>query len=161
MRRLMVTGAGGMTGAEASERAQRADWTVFPHSRAELDITDDAAVGAAVRACRPDAIINCAAYTAVDRAESEPELAAAVNIEGTRNIARAAAAAGVSVIHLSTDYVFGGDARVPYTPDAPTAPLGVYGKTKLAGENVVRELAPRQIGRASCRERVGDMGGVR
>lgn len=141
----MVTGASGMTGAEVSERAQRADWAVFPYSRAELDITDAAAVEAAVRACRPDAIINCAAYTAVDRAESEPEQAAAVNIDGTRNIARAASAAGFPVIHLSTDYVFGGDEGIPYTPDAPTAPLGVYGKTKLAGEDAVREHAPRHV----------------
>lgn len=141
----MVTGAGGMTGGEVSDRAPRADWAVFPHSRAELDITDAAAVEAAVRACRPDAIINCAAYTAVDRAESEQEMARAVNIDGTGNIARAAAAASVPVIHISTDYVFGGDGRVPYTPDAPTAPLGVYGETKLAGEHALREHAPRHV----------------
>ena len=141
----MVTGAGGMTGGEVSERAPRAGWTVFPHSRAELDISDSAAVEAAVRACAPDAIINCAAYTAVDRAESEPEVAAAVNDDGARNVARAAAAAGVPIIHVSTDYVFGGDARVPYAPDAPTAPLGVYGRTKLAGESAVRELVPRHV----------------
>lgn len=141
----MVTGAGGMTGGEVSERAERAGWTVFPYSRAELDITDMAAVEAVVRACRPDAIINCAAYTAVDRAESEPELAAAVNIDGTRNIAVSAAGAGAAVIHLSTDYVFGGNATVPYAPDASTAPLGVYGKTKLAGENAVREQSPRHF----------------
>lgn len=141
----MVTGAGGMTGGEVSERGPRSDWAVFPQSRAEMDITNAAAVEAAVRACRPDAIINCAAYTAVDRAESEPELAGAVNIDGTRNIARAAAAAGVPVIHISTDYVFGGDGRVPYAPDAPTAPLGVYGETKLAGEHAIREHAPRHV----------------
>ncbi len=141
----MVTGAGGMTGGEVSERAERAGWTVFPYSRAKLDITDMAAAEAVVRACRPDAIINCAAYTAVDRAESEPELAAAVNIDGTRNIARSAAGAGAAVIHLSTDYVFGGNATVPCPPDASTAPLGVYGKTKLAGENAVREHSPRHF----------------
>src|SRR5688500_9559689 len=145
MRRLMVTGAGGMTGGEVSGRAERAGWAVFPYSRAELDITDAAAVEAAARACRPHAIINCAAYTAVDRAETEQELAAAVNIDGTRNVARAAARADAAVIHVSTDYVFGGDARVPHTPDAPTAPLGVYGKSKLAGETAVRENAPRHI----------------
>src|SRR5688500_18213131 len=145
MRRLMVTGAGGMTGGVVSERAPRADWAVFPHSRAELDITDTAAVEAAVRACRPDAIINGAAYIAVDRAESEPDLAHAVNIGGTRNIAGAAAAAGAPVIHISTDYVFGGDARVPYAPDSPTAPLGVYGETKLGGEHALREHAPRHV----------------
>lgn len=141
----MLTGAGGMTGGEVSARAPRAGWIVFPHSRAELDIRDAAAVESAVRACRPNAIINCAAYTAVDRAESEPELAAAVNEHGARNIAREAAAAGVPIIHVSTDYVFGGDARVPYATNAPTAPHSVYGKTKLAGENAVREHAPRNV----------------
>jgi len=107
-----------------------------------LDITNATAVESAVREGRPDVIINCAAYTAVDRAESEAAQAAAVNTTGARNVAAAANAAGVPIIHVSTDYVFGGDARIPYTPDAPTSPLGVYGVTKLAGETAIREEAP-------------------
>lgn len=142
MKRLLVTGAGGMVGSEVSERAPRAGWAVFAHSRAMLDVTNATAVESAVRADRPDVIINCAAYTAVDRAESEAAQAAAVNATGARNVAAAAAAAGVPIVHVSTDYVFGDDGRVPYTPDAPTSPLGVYGVTKLAGETAVREEAP-------------------
>ena len=131
-----------MVGSEVTERAPRAGWAVFAHSRAMLDITDATAVESAVRAAKPDAIVNCAAYTAVDRAETEASQAAAVNTTGARNVAVAAAAAGVPIIHLSTDYVFGGAGGVPYTPDAPTSPLGVYGVTKLAGETAVREEAP-------------------
>jgi dTDP-4-dehydrorhamnose reductase len=78
----------------------------------------------------------------VDRAESEPGQAAAVNTTGARNVANAATAAGVPIIHISTDYVFGGEGRLPYASEAPTSPLGVYGVTKLAGETAVREEAP-------------------
>ncbi len=131
-----------MVGSEVSERAPRAGWAVFAHSRAMLDVADATAVESAVRDVRPDVIINCAAYTAVDRAESEAPQAAAVNTTGARNVAVAAAAAGVPIVHVSTDYVFGGEGRVPYTPDAPTSPLGVYAVTKLAGETAVREEAP-------------------
>ncbi|HLE55948.1 MAG TPA: dTDP-4-dehydrorhamnose reductase, partial [Rhodothermia bacterium] len=139
MKRLMVTGANGMTGSEVSERAAGFGWTVLPYSHAKLDITRVEDVTSAVQACRPDIIANCAGYTAVDRAESEPALAAAVNAEGARNIARAAAVAGVPIIHVSTDYVFAGDARAPYAPDSITAPSGIYGRTKLEGEAAVRE----------------------
>jgi dTDP-4-dehydrorhamnose reductase len=142
MKRLLVTGAGGMVGSEVSERAPRAGWAVYAHSRAMLDIANATAVETAVREGRPDVIINCAAYTAVDRAESEPAQAAAVNTTGARNVAAAAAAAAVPIIHVSTDYVFGGEGRVPFTPDAPTSPLGVYAVTKLAGETAVREESP-------------------
>ena len=142
MKRLLVTGAGGMVGSEVSERAPRAGWAVFAHSRAMLDIANATAVESAVREGRPDVIVNCAAYTAVDRAESEAAQAAAVNTTGARNVAAAAAAASVPIIHVSTDYVFGGEGRVPFTPDAPTSPLGVYGVTKLAGETAIREESP-------------------
>ncbi len=142
MKRLLVTGAGGMTGIEVSERATLAGWNVAAMSHADFDITDGVAVEAALREAQPDVVINCAAYTAVDHAESEPELAAAVNTEGGRNVARAAAAIGAPIIHISTDYVFGGDGREPYLPDAPTGPVGVYGRTKLDGEIAIREEAP-------------------
>lgn len=145
MKRLMVAGAGGMTGSEVTERAAGFGWTVLPYSHAKLDISRRDDVASAVQACRPDIIANCAAYTAVDRAESEPALAAAVNAEGARNLARAAAAAGVPIIHVSTDYVFAGDARAPYAPDAITGPLGVYGRTKLEGEAAVREETPSHL----------------
>jgi dTDP-4-dehydrorhamnose reductase len=142
MKRLLVTGAGGMTGTEVSDRATRAGWNVAAMSHADFDITDRAAVDVAFRDARPDAVINCAAYTAVDRAESEPNVAAAVNADGARNVARAAATMKAPLIHISTDYVFGGDGRQPYLPGAPTAPAGVYGKTKLNGEIAIREETP-------------------
>src|SRR6266566_1369356 len=118
MKRLLVTGAGGMTGTEVSERATLAGWNVDAMSHTDFDITDRTAVDVAFRGARPDVVINCAAYTAVDRAESEPDIAAAVNTDGARNVARAAAAMKVPIIHISTDYVFGGDGREPYLPDA-------------------------------------------
>src|SRR6266545_5254386 len=128
MNRLMIAGANGMTGSEVSERAAGFGWTVLPYSHGKLDITRVKDVASAVQECRPDIIANCAGYTGVDRAELEPALAAAVNADGARNLARAAAAAGVPIIHVSTDYVFAGDARAPYAPDAITGPLGIYGR---------------------------------
>jgi len=145
MKRVMVTGAGGMTGSEVCERAPRAGWEASVFFHADLDITDPAAVAAAVKDSNPDVIINCAAYTAVDRAESEPEIADAANIEGPQNIARAAAAAGIPLIHLSTDYVFRGDAQAPYEPYAEPNPSGVYARTKWAGEAAVRKEATNNV----------------
>lgn len=139
MKRLMVTGAGGMTGSEVSERAAGFGWTVLPYSRSKLDVTRADDVASAVQDCRPDVIANCAGYTAVDRAESEPALASLVNVDGARNLARSAARIGVPIIHISSDYVFAGDAQSPYAPDAATGPLGIYGRTKLDGEAAVRE----------------------
>jgi dTDP-4-dehydrorhamnose reductase len=111
-------------------------------SRAELDITDDAAVGAAVAAARPDAVINCAAYTNVDGAEEAVEEAHAINGRGAGNVARAAAAAGAWTVHVSSDYVFDGAKRVAYVESDPPGPLSQYGITKLAGERAVSEAAP-------------------
>jgi dTDP-4-dehydrorhamnose reductase len=97
------------------------------------------------RKFRPDVVVNAAGYTAVDRAESEPDVAMAVNSDGARNVARAAASAGVPVIHISTDYVFNGRGSSPYEPDAKTDPVSVYGKSKLAGESAVREENPSHV----------------
>ncbi len=100
------------------------------------------AVQRAVEAQAPAVIINAAAFTAVDRAETEVDAARRVNGLGPRHLARAAAASGARLVHISTDFVFDGHASVPYAPDAPTAPLGIYGQTKLEGEQAVRELLP-------------------
>ncbi len=108
----------------------------------ELDITDAAGVLETCREIRPDLIVNAAAYTAVDKAESDAALAAVVNAEGPRNIALAAADLGARIIHISTDFVFDGTASNPYKPDAPTNPLSVYGQTKRDGELAVLEEAP-------------------
>ena len=145
MKRILVTGAEGMTGSEVAGQAAAAGWTVRPLSHADADITDARALKEVTEAFRPDVVVNCGAYTAVDRAESEAELAMAVNRDGARNTARAAASIGAPLIHVSTDYVFNGDGRTPYQPDARPDPLGVYGKTKLAGEAAVKMENPNHV----------------
>ena len=149
--RWLITGSGGQLGAEliarlAADDVARAlgadDDIVEPLDRSSLDITDPAAVREAVRDLRPDVIVNAAAYTAVDAAETEEDTAYAVNAVGPAVLASAAAADGARLIHVSTDYVFAGDALSPYPADAATAPRSAYGRTKLAGELAVRELLP-------------------
>ena len=108
----------------------------------ELDITDAAAVLEICRRLTPEVIVNAAAYTAVDQAETESTLAAAVNIEGPRNIATAARDISARLIHISTDFVFDGEATVPYAPDAATNSQSVYGRTKREGEKAVLEAMP-------------------
>lgn len=114
-------------------------------SRSELDITDDGAVLACVRQHAPQWVINAAAYTAVDRAEEEPQLAMSVNASGPQNLVRSCAIEGARLLHISTDFVFDGERSTPYPPDAPTGPLGVYGSSKLAGELAVREALPDAV----------------
>ena len=136
--RLLITGAAGMLGQDLVAIADDA----VALSRAELDITDAAAVDAAVSAAAPDVVVNCAAYTNVDGAEQAVLDALAVNGRGAGNVARAAQAAGAWIVHISSDYVFDGSKREPYLePDDP-APLSQYGISKLAGERAVAEVAP-------------------
>ena len=131
--KILIAGAGGQVGrALLSCMPEKA--SVHGLTHAELDIGDADAVLALARADHPDVIICAAAHTAVDRAESEPELAARVNIEGPRNLAQAAREIGARLLHISTDFVFDGRASTAYRPESPTHPLSVYGKTKLAGE---------------------------
>lgn len=139
--KVLLTGARGQVGA-AVARSAPADTEVIALSHDQLDITDGAQVLARVRELRPDIVINAAAYTAVDRAESEPELARAVNERGAHALAQAAASAGARMIHLSTDYVFDGEAATPWRPDAQPNPLSAYGRSKLAGEQAVLSVAP-------------------
>jgi len=113
-----------------------------PLARADLDITNAGAVTAAVASVKPDVVVNCAAWTAVDAAEEHEAEALAINGKGAANLAAACAEAGALLVHPSTDYVFGGDARTPYAEEAPTAPAGAYGRTKLAGEQAVRAALP-------------------
>jgi dTDP-4-dehydrorhamnose reductase len=138
--RLLVTGAAGMLGRDVTAAAVRAGHDVTPLSRRELDVCDPAAVASAVAAARPDAIVNCAAWTDVDGAEADERAATAVNGAGAGNVA--AAAAGAFVVQVSTDYVFDGTASEPYVESAPTRPLGAYGRSKLAGEHAVATAAP-------------------
>jgi dTDP-4-dehydrorhamnose reductase len=140
--RLLVTGAAGMLGQDVVAVAARAGHDVAPLSRRELDVADQAAVTAAVAAARPDAVVNCAAWTDVDGAEADEATATRVNGAGAGNVAAAAHAAGAFVVQLSTDYVFDGTATEPYVESAPTAPIGAYGRSKLAGEHAVAAAAP-------------------
>jgi dTDP-4-dehydrorhamnose reductase len=118
------------------------DQLVAAVTRQDLDITDPAAVSSALRASRPDVVVNCAAWTNVDLAESQEAAALAVNGDGAANVAAACAAAGARLIQLSTDYVFAGTADHPYPEDAATGPVSAYGRTKLAGERAVLDLLP-------------------
>ncbi|MEZ4423334.1 MAG: dTDP-4-dehydrorhamnose reductase [Gemmatimonadota bacterium] len=137
-RPILVTGAGGLLGSEVVTSFRRAGRDVVAVERATLDITDAPSVSALFEDVRPGVVVNCAAYTQVDRAESEPEAAYAVNRDGAGSVARAAARCGARLIHISTDFVFDGRARRPYRPEDPTRPLGVYGASKHAGEEEVR-----------------------
>lgn len=138
--KVLITGASGQLGWEL-RRAAPQDAAVAAFSRQELDIADAPAVARAVTDFGPEVILNAAAFTAVDRAETEPEAAFAVNAVGAGNVARAAAAGGAFLVHVSTDFVFDGAAVRPYPPDAGTNPLGVYGTSKVAGEERVRQEA--------------------
>jgi dTDP-4-dehydrorhamnose reductase len=135
--RLLVTGAAGMLGRDVVAAAGDAGHEVVALARADLDITDADAVRAAVRAARPDAVINCAAWTDVDGAETAEDAATLVNGGGAGHVAAAAAEAGALTVHVSTDYVFDGRAREPYAEDAAPAPQSAYGRSKLAGERAV------------------------
>jgi dTDP-4-dehydrorhamnose reductase len=140
MRRVVVTGAGGQLGVELLQRAPE-NVEVIAMDRATLDIGDAAAVLASILDLRPAVIVNAGAYTAVDRAESEADAAYRANAAGPRHLAAAAAAVSARLLHVSTDFVFDGRKSSPYGPDDATAPLGVYGASKLAGEQAVRDTA--------------------
>jgi dTDP-4-dehydrorhamnose reductase len=140
--RWLITGAGGQLATHAENLLRNAGDDVLALSELDLDITDDSAVDRAVADARPDVVFNAAAYTAVDKAESDEATAAAVNEDGPRLLAEAVERHGGHLLHVSTDYVFGGDATEPYEPDDVPAPRTVYGRTKLAGELRVRATLP-------------------
>ena len=137
--RIAVTGGTGQLVRSIAERGPLAGHDVIAVGRPALDLAlpDDDAVHAALDAARPDVIVNAAAHTAVDKAEGEPDLAFAINAAGAGAVARAAARIGVPLVHISTDYVFSGDKTQPYVESDPTGPTGVYGASKLAGEQSV------------------------
>lgn len=139
--KALLVGAEGQVG-RALQRSVPTGVVAVGLARRDLDITDAAAVRDCLRGCRPDVVINAAAYTAVDRAESEPELAERVNAQGPRHIASAAKEVGARVVHVSTDFVFDGLAAAPYGPESPTNPLNVYGLTKRRGEEAVASVLP-------------------
>lgn len=139
--RWLVAGAEGMLGTDLVQVLRSRCEHVTAVGRGQLDITDEAACTEAVRG--HDVVVGCAAYTAVDLAESAEDRALAVNGTGAGNLARAAAAAGARLVHISTDYVFDGQATEPYDVSAPVAPLQAYGRTKLAGEQAVARECPQ------------------
>jgi dTDP-4-dehydrorhamnose reductase len=147
MSRWLIPGAGGMLGRDLVAVLAADGEDVAGLTRQELDITDEAAVGTALRAWRPDVVVNCAGWTAVDDAETHEDQALAVNGRGAAHLAAACAAgygAGeVRLVQLSTDYVFAGDARRPYAEQAAVAPRSAYGRSKLAGEQAALRLLPR------------------
>jgi dTDP-4-dehydrorhamnose reductase len=135
--RLLVTGAAGMLGHDVVAAAERLGHEVVAWDLPECDLTDAAATLDAVRQLGPRAVINCAAYTNVDAAESDEATAERVNAGAAGNLARACAAAGARLVHVSTDYVFDGSKTEPWIESDPVAPLGAYGRTKLHGEEQV------------------------
>jgi len=131
---MLVTGAGGLLGRELLAAGRRRGHSLVGHTHASLDVTDEVAVKACFAEEAYEVVFHCAAYTRVDSAETEPELAMRVNRDGTRQVARAAADADARLVYLSTDYVFAGEAEVPYRPHDVPEPRNAYGRSKLAGE---------------------------
>lgn len=142
--KLLLTGTAGQVGWEL-ERALQPLGEVLAFDRSALDLADQDRVRQVVLEHRPDWVVNPAAYTQVDRAEDEPDLAHAVNVAGVDAIARACAEAGARLVHYSTDYVFDGTRTGAYTEDDSPNPLGVYGRTKLEGEHAVRRAGGRHV----------------
>ena len=143
--RLVVTGREGQVVSSLLEAGQLAGVDVIAIGRPQLDLANPDTVIEAITAARPDVVVSAAAYTAVDQAEDEPDLAFRVNAVGAGKVAQAAARLGVPVIHLSTDYVFDGSASGSYVETDATAPASVYGATKLAGEQAVAAANPRNL----------------
>jgi dTDP-4-dehydrorhamnose reductase len=139
--RILVTGAAGQLGRALPAALHGHELCALSH--AQLDVTRRDDVRQALYGHAPELVVNCAAYNAVDAAESEPEAAYALNQGGPRTLAEATAETGAALLHVSTDYVFDGRAGAPYAEDAPPNPLSVYGKSKLAGEQAVRAANPR------------------
>jgi dTDP-4-dehydrorhamnose reductase len=135
--RLLVTGGAGMLGQAVATAATRLGHDVVALSRAELDVTDADHLRRVIAAAEPRAVINCAAWTDVDAAETAEAAATAVNGAGAGNVARAAAETGARVVHISTDYVFDGTKSAPWVESDPVGPIGAYGRSKLAGEQEV------------------------
>ncbi len=142
--RFVITGAAGMLGQDLAAAAKGAGHDVVALARAELDIVDGAAIEDALRAARPEVVVNCAAWTDVDGAERDEDGALSVNGAGAGNVARAAAGAGAWTIHVSSDYVFDGSKRSPYLESDAVGPLSAYGRSKLAGEREVAAGAPER-----------------
>lgn len=143
--RIAVTGKQGQVAQALMERASHYSAEVIAIGRPEMDLLDEASVSRSLLAAKPDAIVSAAAYTAVDKAESEPEIAVAINALGAGAVARAAEQLKVPLLHLSTDYVFDGEKDAPYDEEDPPGPLSVYGASKLDGERQVSKATRNHV----------------
>ena len=143
--KLLIIGASGQLGCELVRQANPHEFTLLTPSENQIDITRHDHVNNGLAQLRPDMIINAAAYTNVDGAESEAEKAFAVNATGAANLARLCARLQIPLIHVSTDFVFDGSRQLPYRETDPTAPLGVYGQSKAAGEEKIRSTLNEHI----------------
>lgn len=143
MKKILVTGCNGQLGRAINKEYENDNVELINTDVAELDITDIGKVMDFVNEKKPDVIINCAAHTNVNACESQWDLAYKINAIGPRNLSIAATAVGAKMIHVSTDYVFDGTGTEPYNEFSPVAPLGAYGKTKLEGENFVKQFADK------------------
>lgn len=140
---ILVTGVNGQLGHDVVKLLDSKEHIVTGVDRKEMDITNEEAVKGKVSEVKPDVIVHCAAYTNVDGAENDEETAYQVNALGTKYLAQAAKEIGAKMLFVSTDYVFEGNASEPYEVDHPTNPIGAYGRTKLAGENFLKEILDR------------------
>lgn len=138
--KVLVTGAKGQLGSDIVNELARRKIDYFGAVRKDFDITDTISSSIFIRKIMPDVIIHCAAYTAVDKAEEDKQLAYMVNVEGTRNIALICKEIGAKMVYISTDYVFDGTGEKPYEINDKTRPLGIYGLSKLEGERIVLDL---------------------
>lgn len=141
-KRIAITGANGQLGQTLMRSALFEEHVLLPLGRDDMDISVQAKVNATLDALKPDFIVNAAAYTAVDAAETQPEQAYSINEQGVKHLARWAKSKRTHLIHISTDFVFTGDRNRPYKVDDPTGPINLYGQSKLAGEKMLATLLP-------------------
>jgi dTDP-4-dehydrorhamnose reductase len=143
--KILITGASGMLGGDFTVAARELGHEVIAPSRSDLDLTDQSAVETLVKEHAPATVVNCAAWTDVDGAETHEEEATEVNASGAGYLGAAAAAIGASICQISTDYVFDGAKETPYVESDPTSPIQAYGRSKLAGEETVRAANPNHF----------------
>lgn len=143
MKRLLITGAGGMFGCDAVEIFTQAGYSVTAAKKSDLDVSDEKSVQEFFAKNSFDFVLHAAAYTKVDDAETNEELAFSINAQGAKNLALATKQQDIPIIYISTDYVFDGEKNSPYSPSDKTNPINVYGASKLAGENFIKEINPK------------------
>ena len=145
VKKILITGAGGQVGLETVRRAQAYGFTPIAFNRADLDITDAVKAARTIKDIAPAALINCAAYTHVDKAENDADAAFEANALGPKNLARACQALDIPLLHISTDYVFDGCASGLYLETDQVSPINIYGSTKLAGEHAITQNCDKYI----------------